>query len=61
MRVVSSNMFITDKRVKFLMLSQRQLTYLSKIVKTSSIAVIECILYTFDLISLQWQQTLFFG
>ena len=41
MSVVSSNMFITDKRAKFLMLSQRQLTDLFKIVKTSSLAVIE--------------------
>ena len=41
MPVVSSNMCITDKMVKFLMLYQRQLTNLSKIVKTSSLAVIE--------------------
>ena len=41
MPVVSSNMFITDKRVKFLKLSKRQLTDLSKIAKTSSLAVIE--------------------
>ena len=39
MPVVSSNMFITDKRLKFLMLSQRQLT-----VNTSSLAVIEYVL-----------------
>ena len=41
MPVVSYNMFITDKMVKFLMLSRRHLTDLSKIVKTSSLAAIE--------------------